>query len=143
MTPKKVRFILIDPLDPRPANIDSNLFQVIPYVSPGEWTRLMMSADLYLEACTDEELRNGAIEAGLIGTPFAKVTSPPYSGRQDYRESEVVFGSSVPDLAAKMVEYCNRVDRLRPEYSQRIREFVTHNRAWNTVKGPLLRRIVD
>ena len=142
LTLRKIRFVLIDPLSPNTFNIDSNSFQVLPYVSSEEWIRLMKSTDLYLEACTDEELRNGAIEAGLLGIPFAKITYPPYFERQDYHESEVIIGKSIADLAAKIAEYCNQLDNSRSRYSQRVREFVTRSRAWENVKSPLLRRII-
>ena len=142
VTQKRIRFVLIDPLDRNNNDLGSNSFQVLPYVSSIEWTRLVMDSDMYLEACTDEELRNGAIEAGLMGVPIAKVTYSRYFERQDYHENEVLIGNSIFDLATKITEYCNQMDYLRPRYSKRVRDFMTQNRVWNQDKGPLLRKIV-
>jgi hypothetical protein len=142
MTPKKISFVLIDPLNHKIHTSSSNLFQVRPYASPEEWRSLMISCDLYLEACTDEELRNGAIEAGLLGVPFAKITYPSYSERQDYHENEVILGKSMEELAAKIAEYCNGLDYMRTKYSREVREFVTKSRSWDSIKGSLLQRII-
>ena len=133
---------MIDPLDRNNNDLGSNSFQVLPYVSSIEWTRLVMDSDMYLEACRDDELRNGAIEAGLMGVTIAKVSFSRYFERQDYHENEVLIGNSIFDLATKITEYCNQMDYLRPRYSKRVRDFMTQNRVWNQVKGPLLRKIV-
>lgn len=141
-TSKKVKFVLIDPFSPKTENNESDSFRVLPYVSPQEWIRLISSSDLFLDTCTDEELRNGPIEAGLIGVPFAKVTYPQYSSRQDYRANEVLTAGSVPELVKKLAGFCNELEYFRPRYSQNVRKFVTKLRSWDCIKGTLLRRIV-
>jgi hypothetical protein len=49
---------------------------------------------LYIERCIDEELGNGSIDAGIVGTPVAKLTHPLFVERQDYKDG--VLWASLP-----------------------------------------------
>jgi hypothetical protein len=103
--------------------------------------RLLASSDLYLECCTDEEIRLGTIEAGSMGVPVAKLTRHDYVGRQDYGPDEIIVDESIEGLVARVLYYVNHIGSERAVHGESLRNFLRTKRNWNSVKGPLLRAL--
>jgi len=102
-----------------------------------EFLKLLASADLYIEGCIDEELRISSIEAGLLGTPVAKLTHPKFVARQDYRD-EVIWSSSPRELVDALADYIADVEYWKPYYARKLRNFLATHRNWDNVKEPLV-----
>lgn len=106
-----------------------------------DFFKLLSSCDLYLELCTDEELRYGSLEAGILGVPVAKVSRPECVGRQDYTSEEVLVGRSIGELIDKVTTYLDDVENQRTIRGKEYWEFLSHKRRWDVVKGPLIEAI--
>ena len=105
--------------------------------------KTLASSDLYIERCIDEELGNTSIEAGLLGTPIAKITHSKYIPRQDYDEDTMILAKSVREFIDKLIEYINNMEYYREYYSKRMWNFITTKRVWDAVKHDLIRRLRD
>jgi len=105
--------------------------------------KTLASSDLYIERCIDEELGNTSIEAGLLGTPIAKITHSKYIPRQDYGEDTMILAKSVREFIDKLIEYINNMEYYREYYSKRMWNFITTKRVWDAVKHDLIRRLRD
>ena len=102
-----------------------------------DFLKLLASADLYMEGCIDEELRIASIEAGLLGTPVAKLTHPKFVTRQDYCD-EVIWSSSPGGLVDALADYIANVEYWKPYYAKKLRNFLVTRRNWDSVKEPLV-----
>jgi len=102
-----------------------------------------MNADLFIELCIDEELRNTTIEVALLETPVAKLTHPRFVGRQDYSEDVLLQGYSFKNLVDILVEYLSNIERYKPYYTKKLKNFILKHRAWDAVKNPLIKHIKD
>ncbi len=80
----------------------------LPFLPRNRFLRLIASSDLYIERCIDEELRLGFIDAGIVGTPVAKLTHPLFVERQDYKD-EVLWVSSPREFVELVSEYLRDV----------------------------------
>ncbi len=103
--------------------------------------KLLASSDLYIERNLDEELGLVTLEAGLVGTPVAKITLPNYVDRQDYTEDEILLGTSIRDLVDSLVNYFKNIDETRNEYAKKLSNFILTKREWNNVKQELVKEI--
>lgn len=107
-----------------------------------EFLKLLASADLYIDNCIDEELRQVSLEAMAIGTPVAKLLHPRFWDRQDYKDEDVmILANSFSNFAEKLAEYINNYEHYYPYYSKHGREFILTKRTWDAVKEPFLTAI--
>jgi hypothetical protein len=104
--------------------------------------KFLANSDLYIEKCIDEELRYGALEAGLLGTPIVKITHPCYVARQDYTEDHILLAKSYKGLVYKLAEHIKHMENSEPYYSEKMKEFITKYRTWNAVKDHLIKHLV-
>jgi glycosyltransferase involved in cell wall biosynthesis len=130
-------------VDPRRFSVEVREFgplrvKFLPRQPKDKFLGLLGGADLFFEECVDEELRYSSIEAGLLGTPIAKLTHPRFWKRQDYGEDEIVLARSVKELTEKLAEYLRNIEHHREHYSKAVRNFVITKRHWDYVKQPLL-----
>jgi hypothetical protein len=110
----------------------------LPFLPRNQFLRLIASSDLYIERCIDEELGNGSIDAGIVGTPVAKLTHPLFVERQDYKD-EVLWAASPREFVELVSEYLRDAEDKKPIFSRRFREFLLSRRSWDKVKTPLIR----
>jgi hypothetical protein len=103
----------------------------------------LLSSDMFMELCVDEELRNVSIDAGLIGTPIAKLTYGRFVERQDYTEDCLIQAKTHKELIHKVADYLNNVEHYKPIYSRNMRDFILKHRTWNAVKNPLISYLRD
>jgi hypothetical protein len=90
------------------------------------------------QRCIDEELRLGSIDAGIVGTPVAKLTHPLFVERQDYKD-EVLWAASPREFVELMSEYLRDAEDNKPIFTRRFREFLLNRRSWDKVKTKLIR----
>jgi len=90
------------------------------------------------QRCIDEELRLGSIDAGIVGTPVAKLTHPLFVERQDYKD-EVLWAASPREFIDLVSEYMRDAEDKKPIFSRRFREFLLNRRSWDKVKTQLIR----
>jgi hypothetical protein len=137
---KKVELTIIDPKKKNESvKRVGNL--TIKYVKPmrkEKFLKQLLYSDIFIELCFDEELRNASIDAGLIGTPIAKLTYAEFTGREDYAENCLIKAETCTELIHKVADYLNNVEYYKPIYSRKMKEFIVKNRTWNVVKDPLL-----
>ena len=125
-------------VDPRGQVASFGSLRIKRFMPRQEFLSLLASADLYIERCIDEELREGALEAMALGTPVAKLTHQRYWDRQDYREEDLILARSFRELSEKIAEYIGYIEYYYPYYSKRVKEFVQTRRSWDAVKGPFM-----
>jgi hypothetical protein len=101
----------------------------------------LLSSDMYVELCIDEELRNVSLDAGLMGTPIAKLTYAKFIERQDYTEDCLIQAETYKGLVRKVADYLNDVEYYKPLYSKNMKEFILKQRTWDVVKKPLLNHL--
>jgi len=137
----KLEFIVVEPQSPanRP---NFNFLKTVRYMPREEFLKLLVSSDLYIERCIDEELRYGSLESGLLGVPVAKITHPAYVTRQDYSDNDLILAKSVREFISRLAEYIDNLDHFKPYYSKHIKDFVINKRSWNHVKEPLIKELV-
>jgi len=127
-------------IDPQKRVASSDVVRALNFMPRRRFLELLASSDIYLEMCLDEELRLGAIEACLLGVPVAKITRPMYLGRQDYDEKQLIIGTSMEELAAR-ITHCMEDECDRSYHSRQARDFIIRRRQWEKVKEPLVDRL--
>jgi hypothetical protein len=137
---RRINLVVVNPAERRSKTEKwSNLVVYrLPFLPRDRFLRLIASSDLYIEACIDEELRLGSIDAGIVGTPVAKLTHPLFVERQDYKD-EVLWATSPREFVELVSEYLRDVEDKKPIFSHRFREFLLSRRSWDRVKTPLIR----
>jgi len=137
---RRINLVVVNPAEREPTTERWGDLVVhrLPFLPRERFLRLVVSSDLYIEACIDEELRLGSIDAGIVGTPVAKLTHPLFVERQDYKD-EVLWASSPREFVELVSEYLRDVEDKRPVFSRRFREFLLSRRSWDKVKTPLIR----
>jgi len=119
---------------------------IIRYIKPmpkEEFYKFVINADLFIELCVDEELRNTSIEVALLETPVAKLTHPKYISRQDYGEDDFIQEYSSKKLVERLVDYLNNIEYYKPYYAKKLKTFILKHRTWDAVKKPLIKHIKD
>jgi hypothetical protein len=119
---------------------------VIRYIKPmpkEEFYKFVINADLFIELCIDEELRNTSIEVALLETPLAKLTHPKYIDRRDYSEDYLIQEYSSKKLAERLVDYLNDIEHYKPYYAKKLKTFILKHRTWDVVKKHLIKYIKD
>ncbi|MCX8137669.1 hypothetical protein [Pyrobaculum aerophilum] len=141
---KKIkRKVLFSIIDPHVSSIQIKesykiKLMIIPFIRRAYFLKLLYNSDLYLERCIDEELGSASLEAGLLGTPVAKITHTNFLIRQDYTSNEILVASSLNDFVEKLAEYINDIEYFEPLYSIKLRQYIIHKRHWNSVKAGLI-----
>lgn len=136
---REVKFIVIDPKISVSKSYSFGNVNVI-VINPlpkKKFLALLVSADLFIERCIDEELGFVSIEAGLMGLPIAKITNPDYTSRQDYTDKEVILAHSFGSFTTLLADYLNSPHDYKDYYVKNFNNFLRKRRLWNEVKGPL------
>jgi hypothetical protein len=136
----QITLMIVNPAEKRPKieKWGNLVVHRLPFLPRDRFLRLIASSDLYIERCIDEELRLGSIDAGIVGTPVAKLTHPLFVERQDYND-EVLWVSSPREFVELVSEYLRSAEDKKPIISRRFREFLLSRRSWDKVKTPLIR----
>jgi len=140
---KEIELLIIDP---RRGNETTKLAEnlIVRYLKPlpkEMFYKYAMNADLFIELCIDEELRNTTIEVALLETPVAKLTHPRFVGRQDYSEDDLLQGYSFKNLVDLLVEYLSNIEYYKSYYVKNLKNFILKHRTWDAVKSPLINHI--
>jgi len=137
---RRITLVIVNPAEREPTTERWGNLVVywLPFLPRGRFLRLIASSDLYIERCIDEELGLGSIDAGIVGTPVAKLTHPLFVERQDYKD-EVLWASSPREFVELVSEYLRDVEDKKPIFSHRFRGFLLSRRSWDKVKTPLIR----
>jgi len=142
---KRIELSVIDPRRESSAvRIGENL--IVRYIKPmpkEEFYKFVINADLFIELCIDEELRNTSIEAALLETPVAKLTHPKYINRQDYDKDDLIQEYSSKKLIERLVDYLNNIEYYKPYYAKKLKIFILKHRTWDIVKRTLIKYIKD
>ncbi|MCS7120145.1 MAG: glycosyltransferase [Nitrososphaerota archaeon] len=146
LSERRIEFCIVSPIRYRYSpleNLESkNLdIRILPTMPRREFLKLLSSSDLFIERCTDEEIGISSIEAGLIGTPVAKITHTKYFSRQDYSDKEIILAKSPSELCMKISKYIININALKKQYANRMREFLVTKRSWDAVKSALLEKL--
>lgn len=142
-TNKKLKFIIVNPTTStyQVKHFNNLTVMQIKFVPKHLFFKMILSSDLYIEICIDEELRYSAIEAGLFGTPIAKITHSRYVSRQDYNKDIMILASSTREFINKLIEFINNIEYYKEYYSRKIQDFIVTKRVWDAVKHSLIRRL--
>ena len=137
---RQITLVLVNPREKKPKveRWGNLVVHRLPVLPRERFLKLVALSDLYVETCIDEELRFGSIEAGIVGTPVAKLTHPLFVERQDYKD-EVLWALSSREFIDLVTEYLRDVEDKKPTYSRKFREFLLNKRSWDKVKLPLIR----
>jgi hypothetical protein len=137
---RRVNLVIVNPAErePKMEKWGNLVVYRLPFLPRGRFLRLITSSDLYIERCIDEELGLGSIDAGIVGTPVAKLTHPLFVERQDYKD-EVLWASSPREFVELVSEYLRFAGDKKPTFSRRFREFLLGGRSWDKVKTPLIK----
>jgi hypothetical protein len=137
---RRINLMIVNPAErePKTEKWGNVVVYRLPFLPRDRFLRLIASSDLYIERCIDEEFGNGSIDAGIVGTPVAKLTHPLFVERQDYKD-EVLWASSPREFVELVSEYLRDVEDKKPIFSRRFREFLLSRRSWDKVKTPLIR----
>jgi hypothetical protein len=142
---KRIELSVIDPRrESSTVRIGENL--IVRYIKPmpkKEFYKFVINADLFIELCIDEELRNTSIEAALLETPVAKLTHPKYINRQDYGKDDLIQEYSSRKLIERLVDYLNNIEYYKPYYAKKLKIFILKHRTWDIVKRTLIKYIKD
>lgn len=140
---RKFEFYIIDPIGSLKSCeiFDLNYVKISRALPRFQYLSLLGSSNLYLESGLDEEVRYSFLEAGLLGTPVAKMTLPRFVQRQDYSEKDLLLATSIDKLATEIAEYVNNVEYYEPYFKKNIRNFILKKRVWNQVKNPLIEKL--
>ncbi|MEM0233899.1 glycosyltransferase [Thermofilum sp.] len=135
---RQVDLVIVDPAqrEPKKEKWGNLVVYRLPFLPRERFLRLIASSDLYIERCVDEELSLGSIDAGIVGTPVAKLTHPSFVERQDYKD-EVLWAASPREFIELVSEYLRDAEDKKPTYSRRFREFLLNKRSWDNVKMSL------
>jgi hypothetical protein len=136
---RRINLVIVNPAEREPKTEKWGNLVVcrLPFLPRDRFLRLVASSDLYIEICIDEELRLGSIDAGIVGTPVAKLTHPLFVERQDYKD-EVLWAASPREFVELVSEYLRDAEDKKPIFSRRFREFLLSRRSWDKVKTPLI-----
>jgi hypothetical protein len=137
---RRINLMIVNPAErePKTEKWGNLVVYRLPFLPRNRFLRLIASSDLYIERCIDEELGLGSIDAGMVGTPVAKLTHPLFVERQDYKD-EVLWASSPREFVELVSEYLRSAEDKKPIFSRRFREFLLSRRSWDKVKTPLIR----
>jgi len=137
---RRITLVIVNPTkrEPKIERWGDLVVHRLPFLPRERFLRLVVSSDLYIEACIDEELRLGSIDAGIVGTPVAKLTHPLFVERQDYKD-EVLWAASPREFVELVSEYLRDAEDKKPIFSRRFREFLLSRRSWDKVKTPLIK----
>ena len=80
----------------------------------------------------DEELRQGIIDAGIVGTPIAKLTHPLFV--RDRTTKMRCCGSPRPESSLSLCRNICAMLKIKGLFSRRFREFLLSRRSWDKVK---------
>ena len=139
---RQVNFVIVNPAmrEPKTEKWGNLVVHRTPFLPRGQFLKLIAMSDLYIERSIDEELGLGSIDAGIVGTPVAKLTHPLFVERQDY-EDDVLWAASPREFVELVSEYLRDAEDKKPIFSRRFREFLLSRRSWDKVKTPLIRLI--
>jgi len=138
MISKRIEFIIINPMGRSFEWRNVNLVvRRLPFLPRNRFLALLATADLWIEECIDEELRMSSLDAGLVGTPVAKLVHPFFVERQDYTD-EVLWAQTPREFINVLVDYISDIENKRYVYSRKYREFLLSKRSWDSVKHGLL-----
>ena len=142
-TNKKLKFIIVNPTTStyQVKHFSNLTVMQIKFVPKYLFFKMILSSDLYIERCIDEELGYSAIEAGLLGTPIAKITYSRYVSRQDYNEDIIILASTTREFINKLIEFVNNIEYYKEYYSKKIRDFIVTKRVWDAVKHNFIKRL--
>ena len=76
---RQINLVIVNPVSERAENRkveQSCVAYWLPFLPGERFLKLIASSDLYIERCIDEELGLCSIDAGMVGTPVAKLTYP-------------------------------------------------------------------
>jgi len=137
---RRINLVIVNPTkrEPKIERWGDLVVHRLPFLPRERFLRLVASSDLYIERCIDEELGNGSIDAGIVGTPVAKLTHPLFVERQDYKD-EVLWAASPREFVELVSEYLRDAEDKKPIFSRRFREFLLSRRSWDKVKTQLIR----
>ena len=137
---RQITLVIVNPAEkgPKIEKRGNLIVYRLPFLPRDQFLRLIASSDLYIERCIDEELRLGSIDAGIVGTPVAKLTHPLFVERQDYKD-EVLWAASPREFIDLVSEYMRDAEDKKPIFSRRFREFLLNRRSWDKVKTQLIR----
>jgi len=137
---RRINLMIVNPAErePKTEKWGNLVVYRLPFLPRDRFLRLIASYDLYIERCIDEELGNGSIDAGMVGTPVAKLTHPLFVERQGYKD-EVLWASSPREFVGLVSEYLRSAEDKKPIFSRKFREFLLSKRSWDKVKTPLIR----
>lgn len=137
---KEIELTIIDPRRKNESieRIGSLVVRNVGFLPRKAFLKKLINSHMFIEQCTDEELRYVSIEAGLIGTPVAKITWPNFIHRQDYTDNDLIIATNGKEFVRKLSEYLTAIDYYRPIYSRRIQDFISNKRTWNSVKSSLI-----
>jgi len=74
---RQINLVIVNPVSERAENRkveQSCVAYWLPFLPGERFLKLIASSDLYIERCIDEELGLCSIDAGMVGTPVAKLT---------------------------------------------------------------------
>ena len=140
---RKFEFYIIDPINSVESSQANSLgyVKVLGRLPRLQYLELLASSNLYIESGLDEEIRYGSLEAGLLGTPIAKITFPRFISRQDYNEENLLSATSIERLTEEIAEYINNIEHYEPHYKKNIRDFILSKRVWRKVKKSLIEEL--
>jgi len=137
---RQVNLVIVNPAmrEPRTEKWNNLVVHQFPFLPRGQFLKLIAMSNLYIERSIDEELGLGSIDAGIAGTPVAKLTHPLFVERQDYKD-EVLWAASPRVFVELVSEYLRDAEDKKPIFSRRFMEFLLNKRSWDKVKIPLIR----
>jgi len=137
---RQVDLVIVNPAmrKPKTEKWGNLVVHRFPFLPRGQFLKLIAMSDLYIERSIDEELGLGSIDAGIVGTPVAKLTHPLFVERQDYKD-EVLWAASPREFVELVSGYLRDADDKKPIFSRRFREFLLSRRSWDKVKTPLIK----
>jgi hypothetical protein len=137
---RQVNLVIINPAmrEPKTEKWGNLVVHRFPFLPRVQFLKLIAMSDLYIERSIDEELGLSSIDAGIVGTPVAKLTHPLFVERQDYKD-EVLWAASPREFVELVSEYLRNAEDKKPIFSRRFREFLLSRRSWDKVKTQLIR----
>lgn len=141
---REIELIIIDPriTTEKRISFGNLIVRYIGFLPRVDFLKTLYQSDLYIERCIDEEIGYGAIEAGLLGTPVAKITYPKYLSRQDYSDDDIIVAKDKASFIDRIKEYINNIEYYREIYSYGIQRFIESKRTWRNVKKSLIRALL-
>ena len=137
------RNIILTVVDPkiRRESIESSGNLIVKYsgfMPKDVFLRELANSDMFIELCIDEELRNTSIEAGLMGTPIAKLTHTRFIERSDYGEDCLIHANTCREFIHEIIDYLDNLEYYKHMYSKNMRNFILKHRTWDVLKESLV-----